>query len=228
MTGQAVRACVFDAYGTLFDVAAAARHCSAELGDRWQPLADLWRAKQLNYTWLRSLMGRHADFWQVTGEALDVAMASLGLSNAGLRQRLMDLYLRLEAYPEVPAVLRRLKASGRACAVLSNGSPKMLKAAVDHAGIGELLDHVISIEDAGIYKPHPSVYRLAVERLGVPARQMTFQSSNAWDAHAAQAFGFRSIWINRFGQPREPLPERPEAELTSLADVPAIVEAMRP
>ncbi len=218
-----IRACVFDAYGTLFDVAAAASHCREELGDRWQPLAELWRTKQLQYTWLRSLMGKHEDFWRITGDALDFAMASLTIRDQTLRTRLLELYLNLDAYPEVPQVLRRLRNSGRRTAILSNGSPRMLAAAVEHAGLASLLDAVISVEEAGIFKPHPSVYRLAEKHLGLPASAMSFQSSNAWDAYAAKDCGFRVIWINRFGQAKERLPGEPDAEIADLSAVPDLL-----
>lgn len=211
-----IKACVFDAYGTLFDVNAAAQHCAGELGDKWQPLANLWRLRQLEYTWLRSLMGAYVDFWQITAEALDFAMASLDIADNGMRQRLLDLYLQLDAYPEVPAVLQALKAGGFKTAVLSNGSPEMLRSAVDNAGIGDSLDAVLSVHELGIFKPAPAVYQLAVDRLGVAAAEVSFQSSNAWDAHAASHFGFRVAWINRFGQARERLPGAPDAELSDL------------
>jgi 2-haloacid dehalogenase len=220
-----IEACVFDAYGTLFDVNAAAAACSEELGDKWLPLAETWRLKQLQYTWLRSLMGRHADFWQVTGDGLDFAMASLGIDDAALRERLMDLYLRLDAYPEVPEVLRQLKAAGKKTAILSNGSPRMLEAAVRNAGIDDVLDGVLSVEDAGIYKPHPSVYELVTKSMDVAPQAVSFQSSNGWDAHAAKAFGFRVVWINRFGQARERIPDEPDIEITSLNPLPGIVGA---
>lgn len=218
-----IRACVFDAYGTLFDVSSAAAQAKDALGGKWQPLAELWRAKQLQYTWLRSLAGRHADFWQVTGEALDFAMASLALDDPALRERLMQLYLSLGAYPEVGDTLTRLKAVGLKLAILSNGSPKMLSAAVDNAGIAKLLDAVLSVEDVGTYKPHPSVYRLAVDRLGVKADEICFVSSNGWDAFSARAFGLRVVWCNRFGQAAERIPERPDAEISTLSALPEIV-----
>ncbi len=218
-----IRACVFDAYGTLFDVNSAAEHESAALGEVWQPLAELWRGKQLQYTWLRSLGGRHADFWQVTGEALDFAMASLKLADPALRERLMDLYLHLNAYPEVSATLTQLKAAGLQLAILSNGSPKMLSAAVDNAGITPLLDAVLSVEDAGVFKPHPAVYQLAVDRLGVAQGEICFVSSNGWDAYSARAFGLRVAWCNRFGQAAEHIPAPPDWEIVSLAELPAIV-----
>ena len=220
-------ACVFDAYGTLFDVDAAARNCAAELGDAWRPLAATWRQKQLEYTWLRSLMGRHADFWQVTGDALDHAMDGLGLDDDALRGRLMDLYLTLDAYPEAKDVLARLKSAGMRTAILSNGTPRMLEAAVGNAGIADLVDAVLSVEEVGVFKPHPSVYRLGEERLGLPAGRMSFQSSNAWDAAAASAFGYRAVWVNRLGRARERIPDPPHVEIGTLAGLPGIVGAGR-
>jgi 2-haloacid dehalogenase len=220
---MAVKACVFDAYGTLFDFASAANRCRDVLGDKTAALTTLWRDKQLQYTWLRSLQGLHADFWQVTGDALDYTLETLGLSDPSLRERLMQLYLSLDAFPEVPAVLQRLKSEGYATAVLSNGSPSMLTAAVNGAGIGPLLDHVISIEDAGVFKTHPRTYQLAMDRLGIPKSAISFQSSNAWDAHAASAFGMRVVWCNRYGQRRERLPGSPDREIRTLAELPALL-----
>jgi len=218
-----IRACVFDAYGTLFDVAAAARTCSAELGEKSSALSSLWREKQLQYTWLRALQGRHADFWQVTGEALDFALETLRLSGSGLRERLLSLYLTLDAFPEVRDTLARLKQAGMRTAILSNGSPHMLKAAVEGARIAHLLDAVLSVEEVGIYKPHPRVYQLAVERLGLEAGAIAFQSSNAWDAWAASAFGMRVVWCNRYDQRPEKLPGGPDREIRSLAELPALL-----
>ncbi len=218
-----IKACVFDAYGTLFDVASAAARCSDVLGERAGPLAALWRDKQLSYSWLRGLQGRHADFWQVTGDALDYTLETFGLADARLRARLMELYLTLSAFPEVPATLRRLKDAGYATAILSNGSPRMLQAAVDAAGIGGLLDHVLSVEEVGVFKPHPRVYQLALDRLGVPAAAISFQSSNGWDAHAASAFGMRVVWCNRYSQRPERLPGMPDHVVRSLDEMPALL-----
>jgi 2-haloacid dehalogenase len=220
-----VKACVFDAYGTLFDYASAAARCRDVLGDKLDALNALWRNKQLQYTWLRAVQGRHADFRQVTGDALDFALETLGLTDAGSSARLMDLYLTLDAFPEVPDVLRRLKAAGIKTAILSNGTPEMLDAAVTSAGIGELLDAVLSVEAVGVYKPHPKVYHLAVDRFGIPAAAISFQSSNAWDAYAASAFGMRVVWCNRYGQRPERLPGRPDYEISSLAELPKLVGA---
>ena len=218
-----IRACVFDAYGTLFDVAAAARTCDAELGEKSSALSTLWREKQLQYTWLRALQGRHADFWQVTGEALDFALETLQISGSGLRERLLSLYLTLDAFPEVRDTLARLKQAGMRTAILSNGSPRMLKAAVEGAQITHLLDAVLSVEEVGVYKPHPRVYQLAVERLGLEAGAIAFQSSNAWDAWAASAFGMRVVWCNRYDQRPEKLPGGPDREIRSLAELPALL-----
>lgn len=219
-----VKACVFDAYGTLFDFASACARCKDDLGDNTAPLTSLWRDKQLQYTWLRGLQGRHADFWQVTGDALDYAMETLRISDAALRARLMELYLSLDAFPEVPAMLRELKDAGFATAILSNGSPHMLRAAVSNAQLGDLLDAVISVEEVGVYKPHPSVYQRAVDRLGIAAREISFQSSNAWDAYAASAFGMRVVWCNRYGQRAERLPGAPDLEVRTLAELPSHLE----
>jgi 2-haloacid dehalogenase len=220
-----IRACVFDAYGTLFDYASAAAGCRDVLGDNFGSLTSLWRDKQLQYTWLRSLQRKHADFWQVTGEALDFALETLGLAEPQLRSRLMELYLKLDAFPEVPDMLRRLKAAGLKTAILSNGSPKMLAAAVANAGIASLLDAVLSVEEVQVYKPDPRVYQLAVDRFGVAAEAILFSSSNAWDAYAASAFGMRVAWCNRYDQRPERLPGRPDEEISSLAALPALVGA---
>lgn len=215
-----IRACVFDAYGTLFDVSSVARGAQDALGERWQALSDLWRFKQLQYTWLRGLAGHHADFWQVTGDALDFAMSSLGLRDAVLRERLMNLYLSIAAYPEVPAMLAALKARGIRLAILSNGSPAMLAAAVGNSGIAKYFDAVLSVESVGVYKPHPEVYGLAPRALDIPRESICFLSSNSWDAYSAKAFGFRVLWCNRFGQAAERIPAKPDGEIADLSALP--------
>jgi 2-haloacid dehalogenase len=222
---EGIKACVFDAYGTLFDFAAAARKCRDVLGDDFDKLTALWRDKQLQYTWLRATQGLHADFWQVTGDALDFSLDTLGINKAGLRDRLMTLYLTLDPFPEVTDVLKRLKAARLQTAILSNGSPKMLADVVKAAKLDTLLDAVLSVEDVGVYKPHPSVYRLAVDRLGIPPSAISFQSSNAWDAYAASAFGMKVVWCNRYRQRPERLPGAPDREIRSLAELPVLVGA---
>ena len=219
----AVRACVFDAYGTLFDLASAAARCNDVLGDKTTAVAQLWREKQITYTWLRAAQNLHADFWQVTGDGLDFTLETLGITDPAIRARLMGLYRELTCFPEVPNVLRRLKQAGYATAILSNGSPSMLQDLVASANLGGLLDHVLSVEEVGAFKPHPSVYQLAVDRLGVPASAISFQSSNAWDAHAASAFGMRVVWCNRYGQRRERLPGAPDREIRTLAELPDLL-----
>lgn len=218
-----VRACVFDAYGTLFDFASATRRCRDVLGDSLDKLTTLWREKQLQYTWLRAAQGRHADFWQVTGDALDFSLETLLLDQRGLRDRLMQLYLTLDTFPEVQSVLERLKAAGLKTAILSNGTPAMLDSAVKNARIDNLLDAVLSVEEVGVYKPDPRVYQLAVDRLGIPASQISFQSSNAWDAYAASSFGMKVVWCNRYRQRKERLPGQPDREIETLAELPRIV-----
>lgn len=194
---------IFDAYGTLFDVHSAAARHSAEIGERWQVLSDIWRTKQLEYTWVRSLAGQRATFWQVTQEALDFAIAASGGLDAALRDKLLSAYRELDAYPEVPGVLGALRAQGAKVAILSNGDPAMLADAVRSAGVGDLFDAVLSVEPAGIFKPAPRVYELATSRFGLPPRNMSFLSSNRWDIAGAKAYGFCTVWINRGGRPDE-------------------------
>ena len=217
------RAVVFDAYGTLLDFSSAARGAAAALGDRWQPLSDLWRRKQLEYRWLRSLMGVHADFWAVTGDALDHALEALQLGAPGLRQRLMDAYARLDAYPDAAPALTALRGAGLKTAILSNGTPRMLASATRSAGLDGLIDQVLSVEEVGVYKPHPSVYRLAVDRLGLWPAELVFVSANGWDAHGARQAGLRVAWCNRAGLARERLGSAPDAELRSLAELPELL-----
>lgn len=215
-----IEVCVFDAYGTLFDVSSVARGAQDALGEDWPALSELWRSKQLQYTWLRGLAGHHADFWQVTGEALDFALSSLGIDQPGLRGRLMDLYLSIAAYPEVSATLQRLKDAGRKTAILSNGSPAMLAAAVANARLDHLLDAVLSVEAVGVFKPHPKVYGLAATHFAVAPENLCFLSSNGWDAFSAKAFGFQVLWCNRFGQAPERIPATPDGEIRTLAELP--------
>jgi len=218
-----IDACVFDAYGTLLDVSSAVTRSSAAKLPQAEQLWRLWRQKQLEYTWLRSLMTRHADFWRVTGESLDHAMEQLGLADPALRAELMQLYLQLDAYPDAKPALERLKEAGLRTAILSNGSTTMLAAGVAAAGIRGYLDLVLSIDEVSVFKPSPAVYGRAVERLGVPSNRICFLSSNGWDAHGAQCFGFHAVWINRHKLAADRLPSPPEFVVASLADVPALL-----
>ena len=219
-----IEACVFDAYGTLFDVGSAAKRCADVLGGKAETLAAQWRTSQLQYTWLRSLMGRHADFWQVTGEALDFAMDTLGIADNGLKARLMDLYLKLAAYPDAQVALAALRRGNHRAAILSNGTPKMLAAAVKSAGLTALVDPILSVEEVGIYKPHPRVYQLAADRLGVNPERICFVSSNGWDVAGASAFGFRAVWVDRTDAKRERLPAQPIAQIKRLDELPPLLE----
>jgi len=216
---SAVKVCVFDAYGTLFDVHSAVGRHRERLGDKADAVSFTWRTKQLEYTWLRSLMGKFVDFWQVTQDGLAYAMEAHGVRDDELRQQLLDAYLALDCYPEVSEVLSSLRDRGMRSAVLSNGSRMMLEAAVESAGIGDLLDAVLSADEVGIFKPDARVYSLAVDRLGVAPEQVSFQSSNAWDAAGAATFGFRVAWCNRFRQKRERLPDGPHAEIHNLTEL---------
>ena len=226
-----VTACVFDAYGTLFDVAGAARQAAAEPGGAmlaqvWPRLAADWRDKQLAYTWLRAVAGAHADFWQVTAEALDWALAAHGLEDPGLRDRLLALYRRLPAYAEAPAMLSALRAQGLRLAILSNGSPGMLADAIASAGLDGLFEAVLSVEAVGVFKPHPSVYALVEGRLGVAPAATLFVSANGWDAACATGFGLPTVWLNRSGAPSERLPWTPAHELPDLAPLPDLVRSL--
>jgi 2-haloacid dehalogenase len=218
-----IKACVFDAYGTLFDVHSAVGKYRKRLGDIADQVSSLWRTKQLEYTWLRSLMGHHADFWQVTQDALDFAFDMHHLKDPDLRKDLIEAYLHLDCYPEVPEALSKLKARGFEIAILSNGTPAMLEAAVNNSGLKALKAKIFSIEEVGVFKPDPRVYRIAVDRLNLKPEEIVFQSSNAWDASGASAFGFKVAWINRFGQSEERLPGRPNVEIKNLLELPGLL-----
>jgi 2-haloacid dehalogenase len=215
-------ALVFDAYGTLFDVHSVIALCETLWPGRGAELSRLWRTKQLEYTWLRSLMGRYEDFARITEAALRHACAALALPCDDAKSaRLLQAYGHLATFPEVPDALRRL--GGIRLAILSNGSPGMLREVVANSGLGDLILDVLSVDELGIYKPAPQVYRLAVDRLGAPAPAIGFVSSNGWDAAGAKSFGFRTFWVNRAGAPRDGLGFAPDHQLGSLAELPPLV-----
>jgi 2-haloacid dehalogenase len=208
------RAFVFDAYGTLYDVHSVLEAARAVTPDP-QALSQLWRQKQLEYTWLRSLMGRYQDFWLVTGQALRFALRRLGITAAESQiEALMSAYLTLSPFPEVPNALRALR--GRPLAILSNGSPRMLESAVRSSGLGAAFDHVLSVDAVGVYKPSPLVYDLAVRAFGLPASEILFVSSNAWDVAGAGAYGFMTCWCNRTNMPADELDVTPDYEVDRL------------
>jgi len=218
---QPAKACVFDAYGTLFDVHDPAAALAAELGERGPAISAQWRTKQLEYTWLRSLMGRYADFAQVTADALDYALEVNGLSGSPVRDKLLTLYRSLAAYPDAAPCLKSLKDAGARTGILSNGSPAMLAAAVTSANLGGSLDYILSVDSARIYKPSPEAYKLAPTAFGVEPRQIAFVSANSWDCSGAAAFGFRVIHVDRFNQAEERLGIGPEARVANLAEAAA-------
>lgn len=223
--------CVFDAYGTLFDVAGAARAAAAEPGrqalrDVWPRLAEVWRRKQLEYSWIRAISSTHADFWSVTCDALDYAMQSVGLTDDELRTRLRELYLQLPAYPEVPDMLARLREAKCPTAILSNGSPDMLNAAVRSAGLEGQFDAVLSVESVRVYKPSPKVYAMVTERFTVTPGRVLFVSANGWDAASAAGYGFHALWINRDGVPMDRLASDPHRTAKSLVAVPAVAATL--
>ena len=214
-----IRGYVFDAYGTLFDFLSASKRCRDALGEKADALGQLWRTRQLEYTWLRALMGSYVDFWAVTEAALRYSIRRLGLTATDAQvRRLMDAYLSLSCFPEVKAALGRL--AGRPRAVLSNGAPSMLSAAVTASGLTTLLEHVISVDRAKTYKPSPRVYALGPEVLGVPAAELLFVSSNGWDVAGAKTFGYQTAWCNRSGAPEEELGVRADLVIDSLDKLP--------
>ena len=223
-----ITTCIFDAYGTLFDVTAAARNAATEPGRedfaaRWTKIADHWRLKQLQYTWLRAVIGQHADFWDVTQDGLDWALEAEGLQDdRELRERLLQLYWELDAFPEVPTMLRTLKDNGLNTALLSNGSPKMLDGAVQSAQISDVLDDVLSVESVGVFKPASIVYDLVGQRFSCTKDEVLFVSSNGWDAGAAAGYGFTTAWVNHAGDPVDRLPAKPNHILPDLTGIPRL------
>tara|TARA_Y100000590_G_scaffold91369_1_gene103118 strand:- start:236 stop:910 length:675 start_codon:yes stop_codon:yes gene_type:complete len=213
---ESVRHVVFDAYGTLFDVHSAASRYQVRLGDHAQAVSKMWRTKQLEYTWLRSLMQCYVDFWIVTQDALDYALDSEGIDDNSLRQDLLRAYHDLACYPEVPDTLSKLKQMRLGTAILSNGSPEMLEAGVRNSKLGKFLDYIISVDIIKIFKPSPKVYKLATDQLGCNTEEILFFSSNAWDVSGAATFGFQTIWVNRFAQATERLPGTPIMEINTL------------
>lgn len=226
---MAISTIVFDAYGTLFDVTAAARRAAAEpdcaaISDTWPRIAADWRDKQLQYTWLRAVTGYFSDFWRVTQDGLDWTLEAHGHADPALRARLLALYRELEVYPEVPDTLRTLKERGLGLAILSNGTEGMLADAVASAGIGAHLDAVISVDRVGVYKPAQAVYDLVEEVLSVMPRDVLFVSSNGWDVGSAAAYGFRTLWVNRAGAPLDRIPVYPDTQAADLSTLPDLLD----
>ncbi len=223
MMFENVKAVVFDAYGTLFDVHSPVGKVSERLGDKAQAVSDLWRLKHVSYSWLRSLMGEYVPFWQITRESLDYALAAYDINDKQLRDELLNLYLSLDAYDDAKVALAGLKNMGKATAILSNGSPDMLGSAVKHSGLDPYLDCVLSVAQVKVYKPDPRVYQMVLDRMKVKAEQVCFVSANTWDAQAAANFGFQTARIDRFGLIDENIPGKPKMMLKSLEELLGVV-----
>jgi 2-haloacid dehalogenase len=220
---EGIKACVFDAYGTLFDFASAAARCQDVPDQKLGALTTLWREKQLQYTWLRSMQESFADFWHVTEDALEYTLDTLGIASPDLQKKLMELYLTPAPFPEVRNVLIHLRQAGFRTAILSNGSTTMLESAVRAGGLGELFDAVLSVDPVKAFKPHPRVYAYGLEKLGLKAHEVSFQSANAWDAYGASNFGLKVAWCNRYGHPAERLPGSPDFEIRDLSELPDLL-----
>ncbi|MDE0588641.1 haloacid dehalogenase type II [Halocynthiibacter sp. C4] len=226
-----ISTCIFDAYGTLFDVNAAARSAASEQGhesfaEHWQDIAINWRQKQLQYTWIRAITNTHCDFWQVTKDALDWALEANDLADPHLRERLLQLYWELSSYPEVPTMLAELKAKDFSTAILSNGSPDMLQGAVNSAQLGALLDDCLSVETVQTFKPFDVVYDLVGKRFDCPPNEVLFVSSNGWDIAGAAQYSFHTAWVNRASEPIDRLDGKPEHVLPDLSKIPQLAATL--
>ena len=215
--------CVFDAYGTLFDFNSAVARHRAAIGPKADALSEMWRTKQIQYTWLRNSMGDYAPFWQVTGEALDHCLAAHSITDPSVRDRLMKAYLALDPFPEVQAMLDKLRRAGKRLAILSNGNPEMLDPMVKASGLADRFEAVLSVDAAKVFKVDPRTYMLVEQRLGVKPDKVCFLSSNCWDAHGAAHFGFQTFWVNRGGVPEDNLPGKVVAEIKDLSHLPGLL-----
>ena len=218
-----IKLCVFDAYGTLFDINSVTKQYCNDLGDISEPFSNLWRSKQLEYSWLRSLMNRYDDFWCVTEESLDYALDYFNIKNDFLKINLLKAYENINCYEEVPTTLSKLKERGISTAILSNASPSMLHVAIKNSKIDSLIDSCFSAHHLKIYKPHPTVYNLVLEEYDLNKNEILFVSSNSWDVAGAKSFGFNVSWINRFNNKKEVLPFEADIELKSLMDLPNVL-----
>lgn len=218
-----IKLCVFDAYGTLFDINSVTKQYCNELGDISEPFSNLWRSKQLEYSWLRSLMNRYEDFWCVTEESLDYALDYFNIKNESLKINLLKAYEDINCYEEVPTTLSKLKEIGISTAILSNASHSMLHVAIKNSKIDSYIDSCFSAHHLKIYKPHPTVYNLVLEKYDLNKNEILFVSSNSWDVAGAKSFGFNVSWINRFNSKKEVLPFESDIELESLIDLPNIL-----
>ena len=210
-----IKAIIFDAYGTLFDVNSAAEKCKSKIGDKWESFANYWRKTQLEYTWLRSLMGRHKDFWQITEDSLDKSMQAFNIDKA-MKNELLDLYRILSPYPEVKETLEKLKHKKYKLAILSNGTPSLLNELVKSNDLQNLFDDIFSIEEVKIYKPSSKVYDMPVKKYNIEKEDAAFLSANTWDVSGGGNYGFSSIWVNRNNNIFDNLDYMPKSEISGL------------
>ena len=213
-----IKAIIFDAYGTLFDVNSAAEKCKDKIGDKWEAFANYWRTTQLEYTWLRSLMKRHKDFWQVTEDSLDKSMKVFNIDNS-MRNELLDLYKILSPYTEVPEVLKSLKEKKYKLSILSNGTPSLLNGLVRSNNLENLFDNIFSIEEVGIYKPDSRVYDMPIKKYKIQNDEVAFLSANTWDVSGGGNYGFNSIWVNRNNNIFDNLDFKPEHQIKNLKEL---------
>jgi 2-haloacid dehalogenase len=217
-----VKAIVFDAYGTLFDVNSAAEKCKGKIGDKWEGFANFWRTTQLEYTWLRSLMKRHKDFWQVTEDSLDKSMKAYKI-DASMKSELLNLYKVLSPYPEVKEVLKKLKEKKYRLAILSNGTPTLLNKLVKSNNLENIFDNLFSIEEVGIYKPDSKVYDIPIKKYQIKAEEIIFLSANTWDVSGSGNYGYNAIWVNRNKNVFDKLDYKPKNEVSDLTQLIDIV-----
>ena len=213
-----IKAIIFDAYGTLFDVNSAAEKCKDKIGDKWEPFANFWRTTQLEYTWLRSLMKRHKDFWQITEESLDKSMMAFNI-DPKMKNELLNLYKVLSPFQEVPETLKLLKEKNFKLAILSNGTPSLLNDLVKSNNLNNLFDDLFSIEEVKIYKPHPKVYDLPIEKYKIKKNEVVFLSANTWDVSGAGNYGYQSIWVNRNNNIFDNLDYKPNNQINNLSEL---------
>ena len=213
-----IKVCAFDAYGTCFDINSAAQNLAKEIGKDWLSFSTTWRTVQLEYTWLRSLMKKHEDFWRVTEDSLDFAMESHKIDKK-FRSKLLELYKKLNSYPELVTCLKNLKEKNIKTCILSNGSPSLLNELTAHAKVQDLFDDLISIEEVGIYKPHPKVYELVTKKFDCKPEEVCFLSSNTWDIVGGGIFGYQSIWVDRFGKTFDKLGYQPKFKIKDLSEL---------
>ena len=217
-----IKAIIFDAYGTLFDVNSAAEKCKNEIGDKWEGFANHWRTTQLEYTWLRSLMGRHKDFWQITEDSLDKSMKTFNI-NASMKNELLNLYKTLSPFKEVPETLKKLKEKNFKLAILSNGTPSLLDELVKSNNLDNLFDDLFSIEEVGIYKPDSKVYDLPIKKYKIEKNEVAFLSANTWDVSGGGNYGFNSIWVNRNNSIFDNLDYKPQNEIKNLSELTKLI-----